>query len=77
MALAEGMYRNVFSRFLAKGFLYVFIIFIWFETIILELLPASGNSSTQLALQQNFLTTKKQDLWQFVVIKEVYFQKAK
>lgn len=77
MALAKGMYRNVFSRFLAKGFLYVFIIFIWIETIKLELLPQPLGTPAHNLHYSKTLSLLKQDLWQFVGIKEVYFQKAK
>lgn len=77
MALAESMYRDVFSRFLANGFLYVFITFICIETIILELLPQPLGTTAHNLHYSKTLSLLKQDLWQFVVIKKVYFQKAK
>lgn len=77
MALAESMHKNVFSKFLANGFLFVFTIFIWIETIILELLPQPLGAPAHNLHYRKTLSLLKQDLWQSVVIKKVYFQKAK
>lgn len=72
MALAESMYRNVFSRFLANVLLHVFTIFIWIETIILELLPQPLGTPAHNLHYSKTLSLLKQHLWQFVVIKSVF-----
>lgn len=74
---AESTHRNVFSRFLANEFLFVFIVFIWIETITSELLPQPLGAPAHNLQYNKTLSLLKQDLWQFVVIKEMYFQKAK